>query len=62
MSKWENVRLGTIGDYKSGGTPTRGKPEYFEGNIPWITTISLGKTLIDESESYSLMVQNKSRL
>lgn len=51
MSKWEMVRLGTIGDFKSGGTPTRGNPEYFKGNIPWITTISLGKTLIDESDA-----------
>lgn len=48
MSKWKRVRLGDIGVFRSGGTPTRSKPEYFLGNIPWITTISLGKMYIDE--------------
>ena len=51
MSKWEKVKLGTIGDFKSGGTPSRNKSEYFKGNLPWITTTALGKTFIDESDA-----------
>ncbi|MDA8443065.1 MAG: restriction endonuclease subunit S [Peptococcaceae bacterium] len=51
MSKWEKAKLGTLGDFKSGGTPTRSRPEYFKGEIPWITTVSLGKTLIDDSDA-----------
>jgi type I restriction enzyme S subunit len=51
VGKWERVKLGTIGNFKSGGTPIRSKSEYFEGNIPWITTISLGKTFINESDA-----------
>lgn len=51
MSKWDMVKLGDIGDFRSGGTPSRGKSEYFGGNIPWITTVSLGKTLIDERDA-----------
>jgi type I restriction enzyme, S subunit len=51
VNKWEKVKLGTIGDFKSGGTPTRSKPEYFKGNIPWITTTSLGKTFINDNDA-----------
>ncbi|SDM92510.1 restriction endonuclease subunit S [Paenibacillus jilunlii] len=51
MSKWEKVKLGDIGEFKSGGTPTRNKPEYFEGEIPWITTTSLGKTFIEGADA-----------
>ncbi|WP_290441971.1 hypothetical protein [Clostridium gasigenes] len=36
---------------KSGGTPTTSKPEYFKGNIPWITTGALGKKLIAEDDA-----------
>lgn len=57
MSKWEKVKLGDIGDFKSGGTPTRSKPEYFEGEIPWITTTSLGKTFIDEDDATTYISQ-----
>ena len=29
---WEWVRLGNIGDWGSGATPSRTKPEYYDGN------------------------------
>jgi type I restriction enzyme S subunit len=51
VSKWEKVKLGQIGEFKSGGTPPRSRPEYFEGDIPWITTVSLGKIFIDERDA-----------
>lgn len=35
---WTWCRLGTTGDWKSGSTPSRRKPEYYDGNIPWIKT------------------------
>lgn len=51
MNKWEMVKLGTIGDFKSGGTPTRTKTEYFNGKIPWVTTTSLGNIFIDDNDA-----------
>ena len=41
--KWNSSKLSELCSLKSGGTPTRQHPEYFEGTIPWITTVSLGK-------------------
>ncbi|MCT4645771.1 MAG: restriction endonuclease subunit S [Carboxylicivirga sp.] len=39
---WIIVELGSFSKVFSGGTPNRGVPHYWNGNIPWITT-----TLID---------------
>lgn len=36
------------GSWQTGGTPSRKCPEYFNGEHPWITTTSLGKTYISE--------------
>ncbi|VBB07171.1 restriction endonuclease type i hsds [Lucifera butyrica] len=55
MSKWEKVRLGSIGDFQSGGTPTRQESKYFKGNVPWITTISLGKTYVNKEDAVELI-------
>lgn len=32
---WEVVKLEALGKWSSGGTPTRTKPEYFQGDIDW---------------------------
>ncbi|NBQ54470.1 MAG: hypothetical protein EBU49_12965, partial [Proteobacteria bacterium] len=33
---WEWVRLGNVGITQTGGTPASSKPEYFDGNFPFI--------------------------
>ena len=35
---WEWVRLGTIGEWGSGATPSRTNSKYYGGNIPWLKT------------------------
>ena len=35
---WEWVRLGDVGSWTSGATPSRTQDEYFGGNIPWLKT------------------------
>lgn len=35
---WRRATLGEIAHVTSGGTPDRGKPEYWGGDIPWVTT------------------------
>ena len=35
------VKLGDICTFQSGGTPSKGNAEFFNGTIPWITTVAL---------------------
>ena len=44
---WEWVRLGSIGDWGSGATPSRSNPEYYNGNISWLKTGDLNDGYID---------------
>jgi type I restriction enzyme S subunit len=37
-----------VGEWKSGGTPSRRYPEYFDGDIPWIKTGDLNNDYIFE--------------
>ncbi|MCL1792987.1 MAG: restriction endonuclease subunit S [Oscillospiraceae bacterium] len=46
---WEWVRLGSIGDWGSGATPSRNNPEFYKnGNIPWLKTGDLNDGFISE--------------
>ncbi|MFZ5687620.1 MAG: restriction endonuclease subunit S [Bacillota bacterium] len=47
---WELVRLGNVADTKSGGTPSRNVPEYFNGNIPWVKSGELDDNIIFKTE------------
>ena len=44
-------KLGSICRFQSGGTPSKGKVEYFSGDIPWITTVALNGSRIDEKDA-----------
>jgi len=48
---WEISKLNTLCKLISGGTPPRKNLEYFNGDIPWITTVSLGKYYIDNNDA-----------
>ena len=45
------IRLGKICRFQSGGTPAKSNPEYFNGTIPWITTVSLNGAKICEDDA-----------
>ncbi len=49
--EWNMLRIGTIGNWKGGGTPSRENDDFFKGNIPWITTVSLGSLYIDKTNT-----------
>jgi len=50
---WEWVRLGEVGIWNSGATPSRGISEYYRnGNIPWLKTGDLNDGLITEVPEY----------
>ena len=47
-ASWGWIRLGGIGEWGSGATPSRGNPEYYNGNIPWLKTGDLTDGYITE--------------
>lgn len=54
---WKTRKLGALAVVKSGGTPSRSYLEFFRGDIPWITTVALGKTFIDESDAIEYITE-----
>ena len=46
-----SVALKDICTFQSGGTPSKSNPEYFNGSIPWITTVALNGRTIGENNA-----------
>ena len=44
------VLLGDIAKIYSGGTPSRTKPSYWGGNIPWVKTAQIQNCVITETD------------
>ena len=44
---WKWVRVGDIGSWSAGATPSRTKPEYYGGNVPWLKTGDLNDGYIE---------------
>ena len=57
---WEEKRLGELSFVKSGGTPSRAKPEYWEGNIAWYSSGELNNmyTKTPERHINELAIEN----
>ena len=47
---WLATTLGKIANWGSGGTPSRSRPEFFRGAIPWVKTGELGDKYIRGAE------------
>lgn len=46
----EYKTLGSIGTWYGGGTPSKGKPEYWtNGTVPWISPKDMGRRVVDSS-------------
>ena len=46
---WKWVRLGDIGAWAAGATPSRKHPEYYGGTIPWLKTADLNDGILNET-------------
>ncbi|KAB8154917.1 restriction endonuclease subunit S [Kordia sp. TARA_039_SRF] len=50
LKNWKTYKLGEITLWKSGGTPSKSKPEYWNGKIPWISAKTLkGRYVFDSN-------------
>lgn len=51
-SNWKLVKLGNIGNWSAGATPSRREPAYYNGTIPWLKTGDLNDGVINEVSEY----------
>lgn len=51
-NSWEWVKLGEIGEWGAGATPSRSIPSYYGGNIPWLKTGDLNDDHILSATEY----------
>ena len=56
--KYSGIPLGAVCTTLSGGTPTTKVPEYYEGDIPWISTPYLGNNHIDGSSAKAYITED----
>ncbi len=49
---WETSSLGNVFETTSGGTPSRSEANYWDGEIPWITTSLVDGRVITEAEEF----------
>ena len=45
---WEVVPLSDVCKFQSGGTPSKQKPEYWEGTIPWVSPKDMKRPRLDD--------------
>lgn len=49
---WTSAPLGEIAETASGGTPRRGRKEFFGGSIPWVKSGELNDATLNASEEF----------
>lgn len=49
---WDTKRLKFVVSTFGGGTPNTGKPEYWNGDIPWVSPKDMKRDFIDSTEDY----------
>ena len=52
------VAVGELGKVQTGGTPSSKHPEYFLGDIPWVSTTSLNGSIVDKSCATKLITED----
>ena len=50
-STWRIVPFANLGQWGSGGTPLKGHPEYYDGDIPWLKIGDLNDGLVTTAET-----------
>jgi len=50
LAHWKPIRLLHITQWSSGGTPSKSEPEYWGGDIPWISASSMKSKFLSDSD------------
>lgn len=64
MGEWETKKLGELLDLRSGGTPSMSRPEYWGGDIPWVSCKDMHVDRLYDAEDHVTEVgsQNGTRI
>ncbi|MCL2026744.1 MAG: restriction endonuclease subunit S, partial [Leptospirales bacterium] len=54
MSEWREAKLSEIIELVGGGTPKTTVPEYWDGDIPWLSVVDFnnGRKYVSETEKH----------
>ena len=55
--RYNGVKLGLICNTVSGGTPDTKNQEYYQGKVPWITTVALGKLYVGSEDANNYITE-----
>jgi type I restriction enzyme S subunit len=47
---WCSAQIGSIADTSTGGTPSRARPDFFGGDVPWVKSGELGDSVVSHTE------------
>tara|TARA_R110001592_G_scaffold363371_1_gene685725 strand:+ start:346464 stop:347804 length:1341 start_codon:yes stop_codon:yes gene_type:complete len=50
--EWRDTTLGEVTDFLSGGTPSKGRADYWDGSIPWVSAKDMKRFRLDDSEDH----------
>jgi type I restriction enzyme S subunit len=50
--EWRETTLGEVTDFLSGGTPSKDRPDYWAGSVPWVSAKDMKRFLLDDTEDH----------
>jgi type I restriction enzyme S subunit len=50
--EWRDTTLGDVTDFLSGGTPSKDRPDYWVGSIPWVSAKDMKRFRLNDSEDH----------
>jgi type I restriction enzyme, S subunit len=61
---WRSIRLGSLTEFLSGGTPSKDRQDYWGGSIPWVSAKDMKRFRLDDTEDHLTEsgISNGSRL
>lgn len=51
-SEWRDSTLGDVTDFLSGGTPSKSRPDYWNGSIPWVSAKDMKQFRLEDTEDH----------
>jgi type I restriction enzyme S subunit len=50
--EWRETSLGEVTDFLSGGTPSKDRPDYWAGSVPWVSAKDMKRFRLDDTEDH----------